>query len=767
MAGTFCLSCFSRVPKVMRTALAALLLALGGLGLLVPTALADEPATPRQMLADLLEDEASRERLIEELRRTAGEEIVAAEPEQTVSFSRVLANTTQGMAQNLVGQFGDALAAIEALGSEEAVIDYAALSANAINLVLVVVATLVAFIVLRRLARPLFARASHWAEAGKQQRSPLIRQTLAVLLAALVDILVVILAWLAGYAIAVLVVGGAGEIATRETLFLNAFLMIEIFKALIRVVFASRNDGLRLVPMQAEDAAYWNAWLARLASFIGYGLMFLVPMVNADLSFAVGQVIMVVIMLVAFLYALTIITQNRDKVAGKLRAAADGAGTNYTRFSLGLLARSWHWIAIAYFAGLTIVTLLRPEDALPIMLRATVQMIVAVGVGLFLSVVLGQLIGNQLHINEETRRRFPLLEERLNDFIPTVLKVVRLVILIVVVAFILDAWGLFSLAGWLASDTGAAVVLKAVTVALILIVAKSLWILLASWIEHRLNPESGAGEPTPREKTLLTIFRNALMVTIVIMTMMIVLAEIGINIGPLIAGAGVLGLAIGFGAQKLVQDIITGVFIQMENAINAGDVVSAGGITGVAEKLTIRSLGLRDLSGTYHVIPFSSVEAVSNFMRDFAFHVGEYGVAYREDTDEVIHHLREAFEELKHDLRSDPETELQLLDEELEVHGVTALADSSVNVRVRIRTQPGVQWAVGRAYNRLVKKHFDAAGIEIPFPHTTLYFGQDKDGTAPPAPIRIEREKPEAQEPTDFDKAETNPREKGDFDEAD
>jgi small conductance mechanosensitive channel len=152
----------------------------------------------------------------------------------------------------------------------------------------------------------------------------------------------------------------------------------------------------------------------------------------------------------------------------------------------------------------------------------------------------------------------------------------------------------------------------------------------------------------------------------------------------------------------------------------------------VAERLSIRSVGLRDLSGVYHLIPFSSVDTVSNFMRDFSYHVGVYGIAYREDIDEAISYLRTAFDELC----SDPEHKDSIL-EPLEVHGVTALGNSSVDLRVRIKTKPGTQWALGRAYNRLVKKHFDAAGIEIPFPHTTVYFGQDKDGTAPPANLRM------------------------------
>src|SRR3546814_1649991 len=113
------------------------------------------------------------------------------------------------------------------------------------------------------------------------------------------------------------------------------------------------------------------------------------------------------------------------------------------------------------------------------------------------------------------------------------------------------------------------------------------------------------------------------------LAIMLALSQLGINIGTLLAGAGVVGLAVGFGAQKLVQDVITGVFIQFENAFNEGDVVTAGGITGTVERLTIRSVGIRDLSGVYHIVPFSSVDTVSNFMRGFAFHVAEIGVAYQ------------------------------------------------------------------------------------------------------------------------------------------
>nr|WP_281354741.1 mechanosensitive ion channel domain-containing protein [Roseospira navarrensis] len=223
------------------------------------------------------------------------------------------------------------------------------------------------------------------------------------------------------------------------------------------------------------------------------------------------------------------------------------------------------------------------------------------------------------------------------------------------------------------------------------------------------------------------------MVGLIVVTSMLALSELGVNIGPLLAGAGVLGLAIGFGAQKLVQDIITGAFIQVENAMNEGDVVTVGGTTGVVEKLSIRSVGLRDVAGTYHLIPFSSVDAVSNFMKGFAFHVAEIGVAYRENVPEVKALMQVAFERL---LETDHGS---VIIGELEMHGVTALGDSSVVVRARIRTQPGSQWAVGRAYNEIVKAVLDEHGVEIPFPHLTVYMGENKDGSAPPIRVRSEQ----------------------------
>ncbi|WP_292361586.1 MULTISPECIES: mechanosensitive ion channel domain-containing protein [unclassified Methylophaga] len=726
-------------------------------------------------LADTLENEQAREKLITELRDLA--EAAGAMDKETDSvslvaeptFARQIANKTQAVAQEIVSTVSAGFSALTGTDSDqESAFDWQLILDEIFFLVVVIAATLLMFYVLRSLARHAFRRANNWAEADGEY--PVFRKFSAILLAAVVDLLTVILAWVAGYAVALFAIGSNGEMNVSQSLFLNAFLAIEIFKVILRTVFAGRDDALRLLPISAESATYWHIWLVRLTNYIGYGMLLVVPLVNLNINPVIGQLVSVLVVLSAFIYAVLVIMQNRMLVKQRLLFHAQQSTFSFSRVSLGILARSWHVLGIVYFAVMAGALLLRPEDALPMMLKATFQTILALVIGGLVAKFMAKTIGRPVHVSDDLRSRFPLLEERLNGFVPNIYKTLRILLVVVVAAVILDAWGIFSLSAWLASDAGIQTIGTVISVAAILVGAMAIWIALASWIEHRLNPNDDGQMPTARAKTLLTIFRNAAAIALIIMTVMIVLAEIGVNIGPLLAGAGVLGLAIGFGAQKLVQDVITGVFIQMENAINAGDIVTAGGITGTAEKLTIRSLGLRDLSGTYHMIPFSAVDTVSNFMREFAYHVGEYGVAYRENTDEVIVHLREAFAELM----ADPEQREKILIDELEVHGVTALADSSVNIRVRIKTLPGTQWGVGRAYNRLVKQHLDAAGIEIPFPHMTIYFGQDKDGSAPPAPLKMVgdsdansaiqlEQKPE--KTTSSKSSKSNPKHKQDFDE--
>lgn len=740
-------------------------------------------------LADLLEDEQGRQELIELLRSQAtalpaglanelspeaaaqGNDIA---PEH-VSLPRQLAELTSRVVSDVGVQLEQAFALLGGLlsGQGAGTFDVSAFVSAAINLGIVIVATFAMFMVFRRLAKPLFTKVSGWSQYGSGL-TPVLRLVLCVALAAVIDVLLVALAYVGGNLLATFAVGETGELSTRASLFLNAFLIIELLKAAMRMLFSSRYEGLRLLPISAKEASYWNRWIARLIGMVGYGLMVVVPLVNYYLAFALGQLLGTVIMVLAFAYAVGVVLKNRARLRDNLNEIGARSTLTATRVSLQLFARTWHLFALLYFLVVFVLILLRPGDALPFVLFATLKTLAAVVVGILLSALLSQTIGRRIQLSDDLCRKLPLLEARLNSYVPNALRVLRTIILVAVIMVVLDAWGAFNLKAWYASERGANLVGNLLSVAIILIVALGVWLGLASLIEHKLNPETGHGEPSPRAKTLLSLFRNALAIAMVTITGMIVLSEIGINIGPLIAGAGVLGLAIGFGAQKLVQDVITGVFIQVENAMNTGDVVTLGGITGTAERLSIRSVGIRDVNGTYHIVPFSSVDTVSNYMRDFGYHVGEYGIAYRESIDDAIVQLRNAFDELA----ASEDHKMSIL-APLEVAGVTSLGDSAVNIRVRIKTTPGMQWAIGRAYNRLVKIHFDNVGIEIPFPHTTLYFGVGKEGEAPPANLRIMQQsfdidgRPGGQPRSgdasrageDDPRSKSNPEFKGDFDE--
>ena len=234
-------------------------------------------------------------------------------------------------------------------------------------------------------------------------------------------------------------------------------------------------------------------------------------------------------------------------------------------------------------------------------------------------------------------------------------------------------------------------------------------------------------ERIKRLDTLERVFRYVATVVITLVGSMLVLAELGISIAPILATAGVLGIAIGFGAQSLVKDYFNGFFLLLENQVRQGDVVEVAGKSGLVEEMTLRYIRLRDYEGSVHYIPNGVVDTVTNRSRGFAYAVIDVGVAYREDLDEVYGVMRDVAAEL----RADPEFVIRIV-EDLELAGVENWADSAVVIRCRFKVMPLEQWGVRRAYLHRLKKAFDAAGIEIPYPHLTLYAGAGKDGSAPP-----------------------------------
>jgi small conductance mechanosensitive channel len=247
---------------------------------------------------------------------------------------------------------------------------------------------------------------------------------------------------------------------------------------------------------------------------------------------------------------------------------------------------------------------------------------------------------------------------------------------------------------------------------------------LAVFITRRVEQTFQDNDPSTmneREKqaaTLGKVIRNISRILVWSVAVMMILKELGIDIGPILAGIGIMGLAVGFGAQSLVKDFLAGMFILIENQYNVGDVIEAAGAKGQVEKITLRATTLRDLEGNVHIIPNGTIEVVTNRTRQWSRFVLDIGVAYKENVDEVMRVLKEIGDELAADVEFS-----SMITAPLEVLGVQDFADSAVVIRVMFTTKPVMQWTVGREFRRRVKNTFDAKGIEIPFPHTTIYLG--------------------------------------------
>lgn len=284
-----------------------------------------------------------------------------------------------------------------------------------------------------------------------------------------------------------------------------------------------------------------------------------------------------------------------------------------------------------------------------------------------------------------------------------------------------------------------------------LTVLRILLIIVAAWIasvavqrairafRQRVAARLDSREAVMRAETLGRVSRYIATVAISLIAVMLVLGEMGISVAPILGAAGVVGLAVGFGAQSLVKDYFNGFFILLENQIQQGDVVDVGGHSGLVEELTLRYVRLRDYDGNVHYVPNSQITTVVNMSRGFAQAVMDVGVAYREDADEVMEVMREVGKSM----REDPEHGRRLLDD-LEIAGVDRFGSSEMIVRCRFRTVALEQWTVRREFLRRLKKAFDRRGIEIAVPHLRVYAGADKRGEAQPFRITPRRLRPHA-----------------------
>jgi len=275
-----------------------------------------------------------------------------------------------------------------------------------------------------------------------------------------------------------------------------------------------------------------------------------------------------------------------------------------------------------------------------------------------------------------------------------------------------------AIATWL---TTSGIKIIGILVVLIALSQMSKWIV--RWME-RFVPEKDplqASEAKKRAQTLGNILRHALLIFLSFIGILMILGELGIQLGPLLATAGIGALAIGFGAQSLVKDVISGFFIILENQYRIGDAIEVAGVSGLVESLSLRRTVLRDLEGRVHTIPNGEIKVVSNLSKEWSRSVIDVGISYKEDIDRVIDLLSEIGRELEAE-----EPYRSAILEPLQILGVERFGESQLVIRVMVKTAPLKQWEVGRELRRRIKNRFDEKGIQIPFPHRMLFWG-DKD----------------------------------------
>lgn len=665
-------------------------------------------------LLAVIEDDAARAALVDRLQAAA---TAVAEDGTAAATPNVAQRLAEGVVEVTTDTLDQVTRALRDLVRLATLPDSIATQGRAAlpyltDLILVAVAAFAVAFLGKRLVERLARRWRPTPATGLARRA---RLAVALLAARLVSIA---LAWAAGYALAVFVLSD-GAPRPAQILFLNAFAATAAFRALLRTVVTPEADDEPALSAAAPGAqAVIYRRLGALAGVVLYGFLFVLPAAQAVLGFAAVRPIRTLIATLAAVLALVAvrrIVRALDASRGHRAGAgtADDTGAAMARGAQSVWRAIWPPLVVVYVLFSWFIAVTRPNLIDQIVLGGTAYTAVAV-LMLLAALRLVDAAGT-LHapLPGWVVGLLPRLAPRANT-ITTVLGWILAALLgLGALGLMLHGWGAVNMSALLADADTQAVLWRIASAVLIALSAAILWALVASWIDERLTDGQGP-EVSARSRTLLSLFRNAFTVAIGVLATMVALSQLGIDIAPLLAGAGVIGLAIGFGAQKLVQDIITGVFIQLENAINEGDVVSVAGITGGVEKVTIRSVRLRTLDGAAHIVPFSSVDTVSNLTRDFAYHVAEIGAAYKEKVPDVKAAMEEAFDRLK------AEGFAPDILEPLEMHGVTLLGDSAVTVRARIKTKPGKQFALGRRYTELVKEVMDERGLEIPFPHRQL-----------------------------------------------
>ncbi len=498
--------------------------------------------------------------------------------------------------------------------------------------------------------------------------------------------------------------------------FMDAFIVQHVVTWFLQIVFAERAPRLRFIPLADESAAYLFVWCTRLSAFIVFGFFMSQAALYLDVPKGSVHAFSSFIGLMITLMVVIIVLQNRLQVSKWLRGRAESSSNTFVQTTRARIADVWHVLAIVYLVIGYVIAALDIEQGFTTLIKATLVTVVTFIVFRFIISSIDHLVERGFALPEELKRQFPFLEQRTNSYLPIMERVVKVFIWVIATLIILSAWG-FDTVAWFATPFGKKVVSAGISITITLFFVVVAWEFISNGVDRYLQGEDSHGrhiERSARMRTLLPLMRYSAHVVLVIIASFIILSEFGLDITPLLAGAGIIGLAVGFGAQTLVKDFITGLFILLEDTLSVGDFVFVGDHKGTVEAFTIRTLRLRDIEGRVHSIPFSEVTSIINHTKNYAYVYIQIGVAYDSNLPKVMEVMQQVAEEI----RNDPAFSRYIY-EPMEMFGVEKLDASSIVIGARMKTDGQKQWTVKREYLLRVKMAFDKEGIEIPFPITT------------------------------------------------
>jgi moderate conductance mechanosensitive channel len=514
---------------------------------------------------------------------------------------------------------------------------------------------------------------------------------------------------------------GAESIARIAILGLvNAYVLYSVAMSVVRAVACARAPEASLFMLPAETAASIETWMRSIVGTTVFGLAL------ANVALALGLyrsayfALVKLFILGAHLLIVAVTLRCRAVVASIIRAPE--GRRDVVSALRNRLADVWHYIAIFVNLALWAVWALHIQNGYSLIGYYALATIAILAVARAASAVAFAWLDRHLHNGSDFVRRYPSIEGLANRYRPALRGALSAIIAIVAVVALLEAWGVEALSWFESGRIGANLVSIFSTVAVAIAIALVVWEAGNGAMERQIDRLSGEGHfaRAARLRTLLPMLRTGLVLTILTVVGLTALSAIGINIAPLLAGAGIVGIAVGFGSQKLVQDVVTGFFLLLENAMQVGDFVTVSGLSGTVEDLSIRTIRLRAGDGSVHIIPFSSVTSVTNTNRGIGNAAVSVNLAYDEDTDRASEVLKQIATEMRHDPEFEP-----MMRSDLALWGVDKVDGAMVTIVGQIECTDSGRWPVQREFNRRMKIRFQQLSIDIAYPMQTRFIGDD------------------------------------------